>query len=151
VEDGHVTRARGSFSTAGHGSAVGLGAVLTISQAAKLAGWSVARMRRFLVARHRESGGRVLVNVGLGSIRARWTVSLSALRALCNNWFVDDDVLREQIDYLAHRLEDTRENVATQGRRITAVHQIVMAVARDVAERPPRHLQLVGRRRGDAA
>lgn len=66
--------------------------VLTISQAAKRAGWSRRRMYRFLMAQHRKVGG-LLVDVS-SNRRPMWTVSLGALRSIAPEWAADPERVR---------------------------------------------------------
>jgi hypothetical protein len=107
--------------------------VLTIKQVAKRAGWSISKMRRFLVAKNNETGGALLFNAGLGSKRPRWTITLRALKVIAPQWFFDPEAMQRRVEYLTERIEETRENVAAQGRRLTALHQVVMVVAREHA------------------
>lgn len=112
--------------------------ILRIQQVAKLAGWSVSRMRRFLIAKNVELGGQLLVNVGRGSSRPRWTVTLRALRALAPQWFVDPESTQRQIDWLAEQSDDVRENLDALSRRVTAQHERMLFFAHAIAPSPRR-------------
>jgi len=81
-----------------------LGAVLTIPQVAKLAGWSYDRMLAHLLALNRETGGLLLVNVGRGKERPRWTITLQALQSVSPQWFQDPEEVRAILDDHAQRL-----------------------------------------------
>jgi hypothetical protein len=81
-----------------------LGPVLTIPQVAKLAGWSYDRMLAHLLAMNRECNGMLLVNVGRGASRPRWTVTLSALQSVSPQWFQDPEELRAILEDHSRRL-----------------------------------------------
>lgn len=49
-------------------------------------------------------------------------------------WFVDADELHEQIEWLAARIDDTREQVITQERRTAVLREATIAIAREQAE-----------------
>lgn len=81
-----------------------LGPVLTIPQVAKLAGWSYDRMLAHLLALNRDTGGMLLVNVGRGANRPRWTVTLKALQSVSPQWFQDPEELRAILEDHTRRL-----------------------------------------------
>ena len=96
-----------------------LNTVLTIAQVAKLAGWSTQRMRRHLIAKHREleAEGGVLLDVSRGRRHQhRWTITLLALQRIAPQWFIDCEALQRQIDWLSNELGDTQDAVATLSR-----------------------------------
>lgn len=82
-----------------------LGPVLTIPQVAKLAGWSYDRMLAHLLSLNRETGGILLVNVGRGKDRPRWTVTLKALQSVSPQWFQDPEELRAILEDHSRRLK----------------------------------------------
>lgn len=82
-----------------------LGPILTIPQVAKLAGWSYDRMLAHLLAMNRDCGGMLLRNVGRGSSRPRWTVTLQALQSVSPQWFQDPEELRAVLDDYGRRLK----------------------------------------------
>lgn len=110
--------------------------VFTVIQVAKMAGWSVSRMRRHLLAKHAELGGGLLVNVGRGARRPRWTITLAALHAIAPQWFLDPESMQRQIDWIAEQLDDTRANVEALSRRVTLQHERLVAIARAVPTAP---------------
>lgn len=91
--------------------------ILTISEVAALAGWNRRRMFRHLTTVNRDLGGMLLRNVGTGS-RPRWTVSLSALRRVAPEWFVDRDAVNV-------RLEELEREVRHLRRLVTETNQAV--------------------------
>jgi len=112
-----------------------LGTVFTIPQVAKMAGWTTTRMRRHLLAKHRELDGGLLRNVSRGTRRPRWTITLSALQAIAPQWFLDPESLQRQIDFLASELEDAREKLAILSKRVELQHKNIVALARVSAPR----------------
>ena len=103
--------------------------VLTIGQVAKRAKWSVSRMRRYLLSRHNACGGRLLVNVGRGLLRPRWTITLRALRAVASGWFLDPAADARLLEHLAEQLEEERGEREALSRRVSAQHERLMVLA----------------------
>lgn len=103
--------------------------VLTISQAAKRAGWSRRRMYRFLLGQHRKVGG-LLVNVSAGK-RPVWTVSLGALRSIAPEWSSDPEQVSADLEYLKDHAENTDQRLAAHEDEIRCLRgQIAMLVER---------------------
>lgn len=105
-----------------------LNTVFTIAQVAKMAGWSTRRMRRHLLAKHHEMGGKLLHNVSRGKERPRWTITLRALQAIAPAWFLDPEALQRQIEWLTDELTETQDAVATLGRRVAREHERMMSL-----------------------
>lgn len=103
---------------------------MTIPTLARKIGWSAPRLRRLLVARHLESDGNLLVNVGRGRVRPRWTVTLAAIKALAPQWFFDPDATQRQIEWLSGEVDGQRETIEVLSRRVALQHQRLVALAR---------------------
>lgn len=78
--------------------------VLSIAQVARLAGWSYDRMLAHLLHLNRETGGMLLVNVGRGKERPRWTITLSALQTVSPQWFQDPEEVKTILNDYGRRL-----------------------------------------------
>jgi molybdenum-dependent DNA-binding transcriptional regulator ModE len=85
-----------------------LGKILTIPQAAKLAGWSRHRMFRHLTRMNTELGNMLLANVSRGTKGTRWTVSVSALKLVHPQWFQDPESLQRQIEAVDEEVSELR-------------------------------------------
>lgn len=108
--------------------------VLTISQAAKRAGWSRRRMYRFLMAQHRKLGG-LLVDVS-SNRRPMWTVSLGALRSIAPEWAADPERVSADLEYLREHAANTDERLASHEDELKCLRgQIAMLVDRVAKER----------------
>lgn len=94
-----------------------------------MAGWTRARMRRHLIARNRELGGTLLVNVGRGTERPRWTVTISALQAVSPQWFHDPETIQRELDELREQNEELMW-------RVTRLERIVEAQTARLAQLP---------------
>jgi hypothetical protein len=110
-----------------------LDTVFSIVQVAKMAGWSVSRMRRHLVAKHLELGGALLYNVGRGTRRPRWTITLRALHAIAPQWFIDPESMQRQVEWLTRELDATRANMEALSKRVTLQHERLVSLARVTA------------------
>jgi hypothetical protein len=78
--------------------------ILGIGEVAALAGWSRRRMLRHLLRLDLANEGRLLVNVGGGEKRPRWTVTLGALQRIAPQWFIDEESNEARIAELEERL-----------------------------------------------
>lgn len=96
----------------------GLGEVLTTAQAAKRAKWKPRRMRRFLTAKNEEFDGALLVNIGRGKQRPRWTVAVAALKMIAPQWFHDPETMQQDIECLKGEIEEARVLIAHLTRRL---------------------------------
>lgn len=104
--------------------------VLTISQAAKRAGWSRRRMYRFLMAQHRKTPGGLLHNTSTGK-RPIWTVSLGALRSIAPEWAADPERVSADLEYLREHASNTDERLAGHDDELKCLRgQIAMLVER---------------------
>lgn len=92
--------------------------VLSIPQAARLFRMTRSRMSRFLMSRHRALNGGLLVDMGRGALRPRWTVTLRALKAVAPQWFLDPESLQRQIDWLKSEVDEVRGQVIHFDRRL---------------------------------
>ena len=108
-----------------------LSTVYTIRQVAKMAGWSYSRRRRHLLAKHEELDGGLLVNVGRGAERPRWTITLAALRALSPQWFLDPEETQRRIDFLDEENRELRARVEFLDRRLDAQTQRIVSLAKE--------------------
>lgn len=108
--------------------------VLTISQAAKRAGWSRRRMYRFLLAQHRKTGG-LLVNVSAGK-RPIWTVSLGALRGIAPEWSADPEQVSVDLECLRERAANAEHRLSVHDDELRCLRgQVAMLVERIAKER----------------
>ena len=106
---------------------MGLGRILTISEVAKLAGWTPKRMRRHLLCLNREMSGMLLQRP---KGRKTYTVSLNALQAIAPGWFIDSKSLQSQVSDLQERV-DGQQAELSRLRRLVDLHTEVLA--KDVA------------------
>lgn len=81
-----------------------LAKVLTIPEVAELAGWTRERMWRHLKAVNTDLGGMLLRNTSRGDRRPRWTISISALKAIAPQWFQDAEAIETRIVALESRM-----------------------------------------------
>jgi molybdenum-dependent DNA-binding transcriptional regulator ModE len=103
-----------------------LGRIMTIPQAAKRAGWSRWRMRRYLVTLNRQLNGMLLVNISRGQTKPIWTVSVAALRLVHPQWFQDPESLQRQVDDLREEQAQIRSRVGRLERNVGA-HELRLA------------------------
>ncbi len=85
--------------------------VYTIPRLAKLIGWNRRRLFRHLLALDREQNGTILANVSHGSQRARWTVTLRAVKALHPQWFYDPETIERQLEFVKEQTDSLRARV----------------------------------------
>lgn len=76
-----------------------LAKIFTVSEVAKLAGWSRKRMLRHLLRLNAQTGGAVLRDIGTPK-RPTYTVTLEALQATAPQWFRDDDTLEARVEHV---------------------------------------------------
>lgn len=95
-----------------------LGKILTIPQAARLAGWSRWRMAEHLLRLNAELGGLLLANVSHGKKRPRWTVSVSALKLVHPQWFQDPESLQRQIEAVSEEVSEIRLRVVRVEKKV---------------------------------
>lgn len=100
-------------------------------------GWSVARMRRYLVFANRRLGGTLLLNVGRGSERPRWAVTLEALQSVAPQWFIDPATIQREVERLNSELDEVRgaavyldRRVREESRRVDMQTDRIIALAR---------------------
>lgn len=107
-----------------------LGRILTIPQAAQAAGWSRSRMWKHLVRLNKELNGMLLVNKAHGrGLRARWTVSIAALRVVHPQWFQDPDSLQRQVDDLREEQAHIRTRIGRLERNVGSHEMRLAALA----------------------
>jgi hypothetical protein len=107
--------------------------VLTIPQVARQFGWNRHRMARHLHRANDRLGGRLLYNMGQGTTRPRWTVSVPALKSLSPQWFLDPEEMQTKFAFLEKHAANTDDSIEEMRAQIRASQaQIDMLVAKVV-------------------
>lgn len=99
--------------------------IYTIPFVAKMFDWNRWRMERYLKRANERMGGMLLKNVGEGTSRPRWTVSISALKSLNPQWFLDPEEVQCRFAFLEEHAKETEENMESLQAQVNALKKAV--------------------------